>query len=454
MSKHEAQKNATPAAGTDTTDTSAEASTAAWQQTAPAAAPHTTTPKTILLGVSAGIAAYKTCELVRLLKRAGHRVKVVMTEHATELIGPATFRSLTGEPVSIGLYDAPTNPIHHISLADEADLFCIAPATANVLAKLARGLADDLLTTTALTFQGPLLLAPAMNTKMYLDETTQESLRMLAARGARIVPPGTGQLACGDEGIGRMAEPAGLFELISECVQTSTELAGRHVVITAGPTQEFFDPVRYLTNRSSGRMGYALARAALARGARVTLVTGPVHIPPVVDPRCTCVPVVTTEEMRQATFAAAATADFVFCAAAVADYRPRARSLTKIKKYALSSTVPDSVRGDEPVIVELVMNPDILAELGQLRTQANLKAGVVLVGFAAETDKLDEHIRAKLASKGADFIVANDVSQSDIGFESAENEVRILSDGDDVTLPRASKTRIAQGILDLVCTRR
>jgi phosphopantothenoylcysteine decarboxylase/phosphopantothenate--cysteine ligase len=295
-----------------------------------------------------------------------------------------------------------------------------------------------------------------MNTKMWLDSATQANMELLRARGVREVGPGSGQLACGDEGTGRMAEAGEIFDCISECDHTSNQLAGRRVLITAGPTQEFFDPVRYLTNRSSGRMGYALAREALLRGAEVRLVTGPVSIPAPVDARCEVVPVVTTEDMRVAVLEGVAEADLILCAAAVADYRPRRRSLTKIKKYALSSTVAEAGE-DLSVNVELTMNPDILAQLGELRAAGELRDGVVLVGFAAETGVLDEELRAKLASKGADYIVANDVSRDDIGFESADNEVRVLEegreDGDVVVLPRASKTVIARGIFDLVTRR-
>jgi phosphopantothenoylcysteine decarboxylase/phosphopantothenate--cysteine ligase len=413
-------------------------------------APQPAARKTILLGVSAGIAAYKTCEVARRLTQAGHRVKVVMTPHATELIGPAVFRSLTNEEVSVDLYDAPGAPIHHISLADEADVFLIAPATANVLAKIAQGVADDLLTTTAVTFQGPVLVAPAMNTKMYLDDTTQENLRLLAARGVEIIEPESGELACGDIGVGRMAEPADLLAAVEECVHTSELLAGKRVLVTAGPTQEYFDPVRYLTNRSSGRMGYALARAALRQGAAVTLVSGPVHIAPPVDERLTLVPVVTTEEMRSAVLEAAPAAEVILCAAAVADYRPRRQSLTKIKKYTLSESALEPGE-DTTVSVQLVQTPDILAQLGQMRRDGGLKEGAVLVGFAAETDNIDTHIRTKLESKGADFIVANDVSRADIGFESSDNEVRVLSAaGDDISFGRAPKIHIARRILELV----
>ena len=418
--------------------------------------PHNASPpqKTILLGITGGIAAYKVCDLARRLARAGHyRVKTIMTPHATELIGPATFRALTGNPVATDLFDQPGAPIHHISLAEEADVFLIAPATANLIAKLAHGQADDLLTTTALAYQGPLLLAPAMNTQMYLDPTTQENLATLAACGVTLIGPATGDLACGDTGPGRMVEAAELFEALEECVQTSTTLAGKHILISAGPTQEHFDPVRYLTNRSSGKMGYALARAALNKGAeQVTLVTGPTGTPAPVDKRLTRVDVISTAEMRTAMLQAAPAADLILCAAAVADYRPSQKSLTKVKKYALSSSVLNPNEEDR-ITIEFTMNPDILAELGQMKAAGDLKPDTILVGFAAETDNLDKHTRAKLESKGADYIVANDVSRPDIGFEANDNEARVLSaTGLDALLPLTSKTRLAHQIFDLVTT--
>ncbi|MDR1775414.1 MAG: bifunctional phosphopantothenoylcysteine decarboxylase/phosphopantothenate--cysteine ligase CoaBC [Actinomycetes bacterium] len=421
-----------------------------------AGAPAPATP-TVVLGVSAGIAAYKSCELVRLLTKAGMRVQVVMTPHATELVGPATFRSLTGNPVAVDLYDAAGAPIHHISLADAADIMVIAPATANVIAKLAHGTADDLLTTTALTYQGTLVVAPAMNTQMYLDAATQENLQTLRDRGVVLVGPVAGELACGTSDIGRMSEPSAIADAVGEYVPDRAFLSGRTVLVSAGPTREPFDPVRYLTNRSSGRMGYALAQQALRAGAaRVVLVSGPVNLARPVsrhDARLEMVPVTTTAEMRGAVLDAAADADVILCAAAVADYRPRTHSLSKIKKYALSTTVADDGVGgtEEVVTVQLVRNPDILAELGQMKAAGRLRAGAVLVGFAAETDDLDTHVREKLATKGADWIVANDVSRTDIGFDAADNEVRLLGrDGADIMLPRASKALIARSILETV----
>ncbi|MCL2680752.1 MAG: bifunctional phosphopantothenoylcysteine decarboxylase/phosphopantothenate--cysteine ligase CoaBC [Coriobacteriia bacterium] len=408
--------------------------------------------KTVLLGICGGIAAYKMCDVARQLVRGGYRVKVVMTKHAQEFVGAATFRSLTGNPVATQLFDDPHAPINHISLAQEADVFLIAPATANIIAKLAQGRAGDLLTTTALAYQGPLLVAPAMNTQMYLDPATQTNMALLQARGVEIIGPASGELACGISGAGRMVAVADLRTAVEESVQTSTSLAGTTVLISAGPTQEYFDPVRYLTNRSSGKMGLALARAALRRGAKVVLVLGPVTEAVPVNNRLQRIDVVSTEDMRAAMLQAAPDADLILCAAAVADYKPSETSLAKIKKYSLSASAPE---GDAPqrVSIDFSFNPDILAELGQLKAKGVLKDGMTLVGFAAETDNLDKNVQKKLASKGADFIVANDVSRADIGFESDENEARIFSQqGMDELLPKASKIQVAQQILDLVCS--
>ncbi|MCL2402876.1 MAG: bifunctional phosphopantothenoylcysteine decarboxylase/phosphopantothenate--cysteine ligase CoaBC [Coriobacteriia bacterium] len=412
--------------------------------------------KTILLGITGGIAAYKMCDLARQLVRAGHKVKVVMTQHATEFVGPATFRSLTGNPVALDLFDDPAAPINHISLAEEADIFLIAPATANVIAKLAQGRADDLLTTTALAYQGQLLVAPAMNTQMYLDAATQENLALLAARGVQLVGPATGQLACGDSGPGRMVEASDLYSAVEECAHTSNLLAGKRVLISAGPTREYLDPVRYLTNRSSGKMGIALAREALRAGAEVVdLVLGPTAEPVPVHKRFTCVDVAeSARDMRNFMTGMAPFADIIICTAAVADYRPAERFVTKIKKQQSPQTQEAAESGRQDMqTLELVQNPDILAELGRMKAAKTLKSGAVLVGFAAETDNLEANVRAKLESKGADYIVANDVSRTDIGFESGENEVRIFSKASpekDTLLPKASKTQLARQILHIV----
>jgi len=412
-----------------------------------------TKQKTILLGVTGGIAAYKICDLARQLVRAGHKVKVVMTEAATQFVGPATFRSLTDNPVATELFDDPSAPINHISLAEEADLFLIAPATANVIAKIAHGRADDLLTTAALAYQGQLLIAPAMNTQMYLDPATQENLATLTARGIQLIGPASGELACGDSGPGRMVEAADLFEAVEECIHTSNRLAGKRVLISAGPTREYLDPVRYLTNRSSGKMGIALAREALRAGAdAVDLVLGPITTAEAVpvDKRLQRMDVESARDMQNCMIDLAPFADLIICTAAVADYRPAQRSDTKIKKPQAQQGEGIAQSQESLESVELVQNPDILAELGRMKATKALKSGVVLVGFAAETDNLEANVRAKLERKGADFIVANDVSRADIGFESSENEVRIFNKAApemDTLLPKASKTQLAKRIL-------
>jgi len=450
-----------------------------------------TAQKTVLLGITGGIAAYKICDLARQLVRAGHNVKVVMTRHACEFVGPATFRSLTGNPVATELFDDPHAPINHINLAEEADFFLIAPATANVIAKLAHGRADDLLTTTALAYQGQMLVAPAMNTQMYLDPATQENLATLAARGVQLIGPASGELACGVSGPGRMAEVNDLRDAVEECIQTSIRLTGKRVLISAGPTREYLDPVRYITNRSSGKMGIALAREALRAGAEVDLVLGPTTEPVPVNDRLQRIDVISATEMHQTMLNKASEADIVICSAAVADYRPAEQAATKIKKSSPSvqdttivipgpdpgsSTTREVLRQphtSHPVIpgltrdlgamddvsrqlhttIRLVQTPDILAELGQMKTAGTLKSDVILVGFAAETDNLEAHAQEKLKRKKADFIVANDVSRTDTGFDSSENEVRVFSKTApqaDILLPKASKTQLARQILHIV----
>ena len=409
--------------------------------------------KTVLLGVTGGIAAYKVCDLARRLVRTGYKVKVVMTQHATEFVGPATFRSLTGNPVALDLFDDPAAPINHISLAEETDIFLIAPATANVIAKLAHGRADDLLTTTALAFQGQMLVAPAMNTQMYLDPATQENLAILEARGTALVGPATGELACGDSGPGRMVEVSDLFAAVEENIHASDLLADKHVLISAGPTREYLDPVRYLTNRSSGKMGIALAREALRSGAKVILVLGPVAEAAPVNPQLTRIDVVSTADMHKAMHEYAPEADLIIATAAVSDYRSAAPSDTKIKKQAGYPANPDKNAEAKTLTLEVTETPDILAELGALKEAGKLKPDMTLVGFAAETDNLEANVCTKLKRKGTDFIIANDVSRTDIGFEATDNEVRIFSRAtpdDCILLPKASKMQLAREILQRV----
>lgn len=386
--------------------------------------------KTVVLGVTGCIAAYKSCQVVRGLQKAGVRVKVVMTEHATRFVDPTTFRALTHEKVSVGLFDDPADPIHHISLAQEADVFAIAPCTANMAAKLAHGLADDLLSTAALATCAPMVIAPAMNVHMYEAAATQANLATLRSRGVRFVEAGVGYQACGDVGKGRMAEPEEIVTAIIDALCSRRDLEGKGVLITAGPTRERIDPVRYITNDSSGRMGFALAEAARDRGARVNVVAGPVALE---DPAG--VEVVRVEsacEMLEACRGPFERADAAIFAAAVADKRPARVADAKLKK---------GVDDDLLSHIELVDNPDILATL------ASQKDGRVVVGFAAETNDVLANARRKLEGKGADLIVANEVGHGK-AFGTPDNEVWIVRADGEEHVPAASKRVVADAILD------
>ncbi|MBC2889557.1 bifunctional phosphopantothenoylcysteine decarboxylase/phosphopantothenate--cysteine ligase CoaBC [Gordonibacter massiliensis (ex Traore et al. 2017)] len=387
--------------------------------------------KTVLVGVTGCIAAYKSCEIVRLLQKAGVRVKVVMTEHATEFVGPTTFRALTHETVAVGLFDDPSDPIHHVSLAQEADVFLIAPCTANVIAKIANGLADDLLTTTALACTSPLVIAPAMNVNMYENAATRYNIGKLHIRGARIVEAGDGYLACGDVGRGRLAEPADIVAAVLEELGVSRDLAGRRVLVTAGPTVEPIDPVRYISNHSSGKTGYAIARAAARRGADVTLVSGPTALAAPEGVRT--VHVKTACDMLAAAEEAFPAADVAVFSAAVADMRPKEPAARKLKK---------GEPGADLGTIELVENPDILASLGAAK-----RDGQVVVGFAAETENVVANARKKLATKRADLIVGNLVGEGR-AFGTDDNEVWFVTADDVDELPLMSKERLADAILD------
>ncbi|MDR2716389.1 MAG: bifunctional phosphopantothenoylcysteine decarboxylase/phosphopantothenate--cysteine ligase CoaBC, partial [Coriobacteriaceae bacterium] len=368
-----------------------------------------TTQKTVLLGVSGCIAAYKSAEIVRGLQKAGVRVKVVMTAHACEFVGPTTFRALTHEPVATRLFDGPGDAIHHVSLAQEADLFLIAPCTANVMAKIACGIADDILTTTALATKAPLLIAPAMNVNMYEAPATRQNMTVLKDRGVRFVEAEEGYLACGDIGAGRLAEVDVIVAAALEALGLERDLAGRRVLVTAGPTIEAIDPVRYLTNHSSGKMGYAIAAAAVRRGARVTLVSGPVSLVPPQD--LLAVPVRSAAEMLEAAAEHFPAADIAVFTAAVCDMRPASPASRKLKKGD----------GDERLAtIELEENPDILATLAAVKGP-----GQVVVGFAAETENVRANGMKKLASKQADLIVANQVGEN-VGFGQDENQAYII----------------------------
>ena len=386
----------------------------------------------VLLGVTGCIAAYKACEILRGLQKAGVRVKVVMTENATQFVGPATFRALTHEPVAVGTFDdAPGDPIHHVSLAKECDLFLIAPCTANVLAKMACGIADDLLTTTALACAAPIMVAPAMNVHMHDAPATQENMRTLRRRGVELIEAEAGYLACGDVGRGRLADPDVVVARVLSSLGRTRDLEGKRVLVTAGPTVEPVDAVRFLSNPSTGKLGFELARAAQARGAGVTLVTGPVSLE---DPAgVEVVHVKTALEMEDAVSRAFPQSDIAVFAAAVSDYRPANPSDRKLKKGTDDAALSR---------IDLVCNPDILAECGEAK-----RPNQAVVGFAAETCDLIENARAKLVSKNADFIVANDVS-SNRGFGADEDEAVFVSHAGERRLPLESKRRVAEAILD------
>lgn len=358
--------------------------------------------KTVLLCVTGCIAAYKSCEILRLLQKAGYRVKVLMTEHATQFVGPTTFRALTHEKVAIGLFDDPEDPIHHISLAQEADVVLVAPATANCIAKMAHGIADDLMSTTLLATKAPILIAPAMNSGMWNAAATQENVEVLKSRGVHFVQPDSGYLACGDVGSGRLPTPEAIADATCSLLQGSTDLVGEHVLITAGPTHEPIDPVRYIANRSSGKMGLELARAARDRGANVTLIAGPIELP--IPAEIETIHVQTASQMYNAAVKAFGRSTIAILAAAVADYTPSAPSDHKLKKAV------DPINS-----IPLIQTQDILAEL------SSNKEDRIVIGFAAETNDVMEYAQAKLKRKGCDAIVANDVSRSDAGFGSSNN---------------------------------
>lgn len=431
--------------------------------------------KTVLLGVTGCIAAYKACEILRGLQKAGVHVKVVMTAHATHFVGPTTFRALTREPVAVSLFDEPGDPIHHISLAQEADLFLIAPCTANVMAKLANGIADDLLTTTALATHAPVLIAPAMNVNMYEHPITQENIQKLSSLGVKFIEPEAGYLACGDVGRGRLAEPSEIVKATLEMLQHVPEgeseadvncsdieatglsentrleeylqgdfsgkpkqdFAGKHVMVTAGATVEPIDPVRFISNHSSGKMGYALARAAAERGAKVVLISGKATEEPPMSIRF--MQVQTAEEMKELSDMTFPGADVgIFCAA-VADMRPKTVSSVKLKKGSDDTALQT---------LELVPNPDILATCASKKRENQ-----IVVGFAAETssssDDLISKAKVKLTTKHADMIVANDVSEGKT-FGSDTNKAYLVQKGSVLELPEMPKEDLANAILDTI----
>lgn len=384
--------------------------------------------KTALVCVTGCIAAYKACEIVRGLQKAGVRVKVCMTEHATSFVGPTTFRALTHEEVAVGLFDNPSDPIHHISLAKEPDAVLIAPATANVIAKIAHGEADDLLTTTVLATDAPVVVAPAMNVGMWQAPVTQDNISALQARGYDIVRPATGYLACGDTGEGKLAEVDEIVARTLAALQTSCLLAGERVLITAGGTHEAIDPVRFIGNHSTGKMGYALARAACAMGAEVTLVTGPSHLS--IPYGVTGVRVTSAAEMHAAVSERFENATMLICAAAVADYTPANPAGEKLSKA-----------DGELTSIPVVKTADILADMSAQKGER------IVVGFAAETNNLEERARAKRARKGCDAIVANDVSRADSTFGSDTDAVTWVTETCVEPLPCMGKQALAFELL-------
>lgn len=385
----------------------------------------------VVLGVTGGIAVYKACELLRLLQKRGIDVFVVMTQNACRFVAPLTFETLSGHPVAVDTFDRPqTWEVEHIALAKRADLFLIAPATANIIGKMACGIADDMLSTTVMATRAPVLVAPAMNTGMWENAAVQQNVKTLRARGVEIVAPVSGHLACGDNGAGKLEDVAVIAERACELLFAKKDMEGLRVMVTAGPSREALDPVRYISNRSSGKMGYAIAQAAQKRGAEVTLLSGPVAIE--APQGVKLVPFTTTQELLDRASELAQEQDLLIQAAAPADYRAKEVAPQKIKK-----------QGGEPMTFTLVENPDVAATLGKAK-----RSGQVFVGFAAETNDVLAHARDKLARKNLDMIVANDVTRPGAGFDVDTNIVTFITKDGQEALPMMSKAEVAQRILD------
>lgn len=385
----------------------------------------------VVLGVTGGIAVYKACELLRLLQKRGIDVFVVMTQNACRFVAPLTFETLSGHPVAVDTFDRPqTWEVEHIALAKRADLFLIAPATANIMGKMACGIADDMLSTTVMATRAPVLVAPAMNTGMWENAAVQQNVKTLRARGIEIVAPVSGHLACGDSGAGKLEDVAVIAERACELLFAKKDMEGLRVMVTAGPSREALDPVRYISNRSSGKMGYAIAQAAQKRGAEVTLLSGPVAIE--APQGVKLVPFTTTQELLDRASELAQEQDLLIQAAAPADYRAKEIAPQKIKK-----------QGGEPMTFTLVENPDVAATLGKAK-----RSGQVFVGFAAETNDVLAHARDKLARKNLDMIVANDVTRPGAGFDVDTNIVTLITKDGQEALPMMSKAEVAQRILD------
>lgn len=389
--------------------------------------------KKIVLGVTGGIAAYKVVEVASKLRQAGAEVHVIMTEEAAKFVTPLTFREITGQPVVSDMWAEVTQwNVAHVALATLADLVLIAPATANIIAKAAAGIADDMLSTTLLATKAPVLFAPAMNTNMYENPVTQRNIETLKGLGYKFIEPDSGHLACGVTGVGRLPEPTAIVAAVDDYFVAAGELAGKKVLVTAAGTIEPIDPVRFIGNRSSGRMGYAIAAEAKRRGADVVLVSGPSALTP--PDGVTVINIETAEQMRQAVLREFADTDITIKAAAVADYRAKTVADNKIKK------------NDETLVVELEKNPDILKELGSIK-----KKGQILVGFAAETQNLLKYAKEKLEKKNLDFIVANDVTKPEAGFNVETNLIKILfRDGNIEEFPLLKKSELAKIILDRI----
>jgi phosphopantothenoylcysteine decarboxylase / phosphopantothenate---cysteine ligase len=389
----------------------------------------------VALGVTGGIAAYKAAEIVRLLQDRGIRVQVVMTQAAQEFVRPLTFAALSGEKVITSMFDAGTedpnidSAIEHIAVAQSIDALVVAPATSDIIAKFAQGIANDFLSTLYLATTAPVVVAPAMNVNMWNHPATQANLEILRKRGVKIVEPDSGYLACGMTGAGRLAANEAVVAAVMQALGSSQDLAGETILITAGPTREKIDPVRYITNRSSGRMGYALAEAALRRGAHVLLISGPTNIVPPGAAEFTRVE--TAEQMREAVLKQLPQATIVIKTAAVSDYRPKSVATQKIKRSG-------------PTSLELEPTADILAEL------ASRKTNQIVVGFAAETQDALENARKKLSRKSLDAIVVNDVSREGVGFDSDRNAVHIITHDEVVEVPETTKWDVAQRVLDQV----
>lgn len=386
--------------------------------------------KNVLLGITGGIAAYKAPDLVRKLVALGANVRVVLTQSALEFVSPLALQAVSGNPVSDNLLDKDAEAaMGHIELAKWADILLIAPATANFMAKLTHGLADDLLSTLCLATAAPIVIAPAMNQQMWHASATQQNVNVLRQRHVRILGPAAGEQACGDVGLGRMLEPQDIAHLLNEALPSQV-LLGKKVMITAGPTQEAIDPVRYISNHSSGKMGYALAKAAQAMGAEVILVSGPTNL--IAPQAVTTVQVKSAEQMHQSVMEQVATCDIFIGCAAVADYRPAQTTPQKIKK------------NDQELTLTFVKNPDILSDV------AHLQHPPFTLGFAAETQNVREYALSKLARKKLNMIAANDVSDSRIGFNSEQNALSVFWPGGEVTLAMADKQKLALQLLQLV----